>query len=136
MKTSTQRLTATDKTWEEESGFLAFLSKVPSEVKRFEESFRMGLHYIPVPPEEIDGSEDRAQRTAFVVVRKNRLLPERDYCLYAVLEGRVLEAGYGVYRDGLITTVKELKPLTEFKKAELTLYDWLRELLRISCEKP
>ncbi len=136
MKTSTQRLTATDKTWEEESGFLAFLARVPSEVKRFEDSFRMGLRYIHVPPEEIDGSEDRAQRTAFLVVRKNRLLPERDYCLYAVLKGRALEAGYGVYRDGVISTVKELSPLTEFKNAEQTLYNWLRELLKISCEKP
>lgn len=136
MRASTERQYSTERTWEEESGFLAFLSKVPAEVRRFEESFRMGLRYIHVPPEEIDGSEERAQRTAFVVVRKNRLLPERDYCLYAVLEGRVLEAGYGVYRDGVITTVKELSPLSEFKKAEQTLYNWLRELLKISCEKP
>ncbi len=136
MRTSTERLTGIDRIWEEESGFLAFLSRVPSEVKRFEESFRMGLRYIHVPPEEIDGSEEKAQRTAFVVVRKNRLLPERDYCLYAVLEGKVLEAGYGIYRDGVITTVKEIKPLTEFKNAEMTLYNWLRELLKISCEKP
>ncbi|RMG70449.1 MAG: hypothetical protein D6710_07310 [Nitrospirae bacterium] len=136
MKTSIHTRHISEKTWEEESGFLSFLSKVPAEVQRFEESFRMGLRYLHLPPEAIDGDEQRAQNTAFVVVRKNRLLPERDYCLYAVFEDRSLKAGYGIYRDNRITTVKEIAPLTQFKKAEQTLYGWLRELLKISCEKP
>lgn len=131
-----QHIDQAQRTWAEESGLIAFLSRVPAEVERFEESFRMGLRYVPVPPKDIDGNEEIAQNTAFVVVRKNRLLPERDYCLYTVLDNKKLRVAYGIYRDGHILTVKEFDPLEEFSKAEAKLYNWLRELLRISCEKP
>jgi hypothetical protein len=122
-------------TWEEETGFLDFLSKVYAEVARFDRTFDFGVSPLPSPPESIDGSRDLPGLTGFAIIRKNSMIPGRDYCLYSVLKGRVLFAYIGVYTDGAIETVRELKPLTEFRNGVAMLQDWLRNLIKASCEK-
>ncbi len=137
MKTHTaQRGTVRRSTWEEESGFLRFLARVPAEVERFNRSFGFGLNYSVAPPEEIDGGREEIGRVGFVVIRDNPLLPERRYCLYSVLEEGVLCGYIGLYDDGGIRTLRELRPLKEFnERALMELYDWFRALMKASCDK-
>jgi hypothetical protein len=51
------------------------------------------------------------------------------------LKEKELHGYIGIYKDGKIETRKELKPMKDFKKGQTTLYDWLRQLVRVSCEK-
>jgi hypothetical protein len=44
--------------------------------------------------------------------------------------------GYiGMYKDGKIKTLKELKPIMDFTKGKMAIYNWLRELIKESCGK-
>jgi len=122
-------------TWEEESGLLDFLAKVYSEVARFDITFDFGISAVPSPPKSIDGNEDELPGIGFVVVRRNSSLTGRDYCLYTLLKGRVLYGYIGVYSAGAIETARELKPMTDFKNGTAALNDWLRALVKASCEK-
>jgi hypothetical protein len=122
-------------TWEEKSGFLDFLSKVHAEVVRFDNTFDFGVTFLPSPPKSIDCSTDNLRSVGFVVLRRNSALIGRDYCLYSVLEDRVLHGYIGVYTGEAIATVRELKPITDFREAAMSLLIWLRELVRASCEK-
>jgi hypothetical protein len=133
-RTGSLRRSFEQATWEEETGFLDFLSKVYAEVVRFDGAFDFGIALLAPPPESIDGNRDLIN-TAFVVIRRNSVLTGRDYCLYSVLRGRVLFGYIGVYADGVIETVRELKPLTEFRNGTAILHDWLRDLVKASCEK-
>jgi hypothetical protein len=122
-------------TWEEESGFLAFLSTVPSEVERFNRTMGFDFAEEPAHPSSIDGSEEFSLKTAFVITRTNRLIPEKTYCLFAVLKERALHGYIGLYRDGDISTLRELEEMRDFREGGIILYDWLRGLVRASCDK-
>lgn len=122
-------------TWEEESGLIAFLSKVPEEVRKFNESFGFGISIKSLLPSEIDGDPDLALKAGFVVSRDNPLMPELRYCLYSLLLNKKLYGYIGLCRNSSIRTVKQLEPVRDFKKGEAVLYEWLRQLVRASCEK-
>jgi hypothetical protein len=122
-------------TWEEESGFLKFLSTVPSEVERFNKTMGFDVTPEPSPPKEIDGSGELSPKTAFVMTRTNRLIPEKTYCLFAVLKEQTLHGYIGLYRDGDITTLRELEEMRDFREGSIILYDWLRGLVKASCDK-
>jgi len=134
-KTGSPRRTFEQPTWEEETGFLDFLSKVSAEVARFDSTFDFGISSLPCPPESIDGNRDLLRNLGFVIIRRNSLLIGRDYCLYSVLRDRVLFGYVGVYADGGIETLRELKPITEFRNGVAMLHEWLRNLVKASCEK-
>lgn len=121
--------------WEEESGLIDFLKRVHGEVIRFDKAFGLGVEPLPSPPASIDGSMDNLRDVGFVILRRNGLLGPREYCLYALLKDKVLYGYIGSYSEGDIETVRELKPMKVFKTGTATLYDWLRELVRASCEK-
>jgi hypothetical protein len=133
-KTDTLNAFAETRTWEEESGLLDFLSKVYAEVARFESTFDFGITALPSPPKSIDGKTDVLRSIGFVVLRRNSAIG-RDYCLYAVLRDRALRGYIGVYTGDTIVTVRELKPMTDFREGTAFLLAWLRELVRASCEK-
>jgi hypothetical protein len=133
-KTDTLNTSAETPTWEEENGLLDFLSKVHSEVSRFDSTFDFGVTALPSPPKSIDGKTDLLRTIGFVVLRRNSVLG-RDYCLYSVLRERALHGYIGVYTGDTIGTVRELKPMTDFREGTTSLLAWLRELLRASCEK-
>lgn len=135
MKTVRPEHTARDFCWEKESGFLTFLSSVPSETEKFEDATGFGLRYIARPPESIDGRHSPVRDLGFLVLRENRLIPGRTYCLYTLLAGRTLCGFIGICREGSITTCRELKPLDDFPEGKRILYDWLRALVRHSCDK-
>lgn len=121
--------------WEEESGLIAFLKEVHGEVARFDRAFELGVEPLPSPPVLIDGSADKCRDVGFVVIRRNGLLARREYCLYSLLKEKVLYGYIGVFSEGTIETVRELKPMKAFKTGTAMLYDWLRELVKASCDK-
>jgi hypothetical protein len=122
-------------TWEETSGLFDFLQQVPREVNRFNETFGFGINHIINPPTKIDSNTDRALKTGFVLTRYNPLLPEVTYCLYSLLDRQMLHAYIGIYKGNDITPIKQLKPVKDFKQGQVILYDWMRQLVRASCEK-
>ena len=134
-KTEVLRRSFQQITWEEESGLLDFLAMVHAEVSRFDSDFDFGLSLLPFPPRSIDGKEDAVSRVGFVVIRRNSVLIGRDYCLYSMLQGRALAAFIGVWADGVIETVKELNPMTEFRHGTATFIVWLRDLVKASYDK-
>jgi hypothetical protein len=135
MATRTIRSRETDEgvTWEEKSGLLDFLSKVYAEVTHFDNTFGLGVEILAGQAESIDGGTDLMKHLGFVIIRRNSLITGRDYCLYSVLRGKALYGYIGVYSGGYIETVRELRPITDFGKARLL--DWLRDLVKASCEK-
>ncbi len=122
-------------TWEEKSGFLDYLSSIPSEVSRFNDSFGFDIHSFVMHPEDIDGDREMAMKVGFVLERHNPLLPELTYCLYSVLKQEMLYGYVGMCKNGSITTLKELKPIEEFKMGHVVLHEWLGQLVKASCEK-
>jgi hypothetical protein len=122
-------------TWEEESGLLGFLRTIHAEVKRFDETFDLGVEMLPGQPDSIDGSTEELKYLGFVVLRRNSALIGRDYCLYSVLRGKALHGYIGVYRDGAVTTARELNAITDYRRAQAGLLGWLRGLVKASCEK-
>jgi hypothetical protein len=112
-----------------------FISSIPGEVAKFNESFDFDLRQIDEEPSRIDGERVAHGGIRFVLIRENRLLPEQTYCLYSLLRGRTLYGYIGIYRNNSITTVRELKPFSDFTRGGEVLYDWLRQLLHASCEK-
>jgi len=121
-------------TWEERSGFLMFLSLVPQEVERFNQTFEFNIKSVIAPP-LIDDNREARIRVGFVLVRYNSLLPESRYCLYSILQGRELHGYIGIYSEDGIETIMKLKPITNFKEGRIILFDWLRGLVRASYEK-
>jgi len=121
--------------WEETSGLLGFLSKIDSEVRRFEDTTGFGLRVVPSPPEFIDGSQEMSRDVGFLVIRENLLLPERTYCLYSILHERKLYGYIGVINDGAVTTLRQVGHIGEFRKAAMSLHGWLKQLVKASCEK-
>src|SRR5512143_4035905 len=112
MKTELDVRTKNDhKTWEEQSGLLAFLSRVQEEVERFEKTFGFGISHLVAPPQEIDGSTNHIPSVALVLIRTNELLSGRTYCLYSLLSQRELSGHIGLYSNGRIETIKNLAPL-------------------------
>lgn len=134
-KTETAGKSSVRASWEEESGLLDFLKRVHGEVVRFDKAFELGVEPLPSPPGFVDGSRDNLRDVGFVVVRRNSLLARREYCLYSLLKDRVLYGYIGVYSGETIETLRELRPMADFKTGTQALYDWLRELVRASCEK-
>lgn len=122
-------------TWDEQSGFLDFLAAVPTEVNRFNDTFGFGISNRVIHPADIDGDAELPFKVGFVYTRDNLLMPQLVHCLYSVLRDRVLYGYIGVYKDGSITTVKELKPIKEFEKGKDVLYDWMRALVKASSDK-
>jgi hypothetical protein len=136
MKTSKQRESYSEiKTWEETSGFLAFLSSIRKEVEHFNEQLGFGIESVTAPLQEIDGDKGKPHSAGFVLERKNPLMPEFRYCLYSLLENKVLYGYIGVLTDGKIRTVKQLQPIQQFTKGRTVLHEWLTQLVRASCEK-
>lgn len=122
-------------TWEEKSGLLDFLSAISGEVDTFNEDFGFGINNRVTIPSDIDGDMDMPLKVGFVLERNNPLIPELSYCLYSVLKERMLYGYIGLYRKGSIKTLKELKPVKDFKKGKLIIHDWMKQLVRASCEK-
>ena len=122
-------------TWEEESGLLGFLRTIHAEVKRFNDTFDLGVEMLRYQPDSIDNSTGDLKYLGFVVLRKNSALVGRDYCLYSILRGKALHGYIGVYREGAITTVRELDAITAYRQAQAGLLNWLRSLVKASCEK-
>jgi hypothetical protein len=121
---------------EKESGLIKFLSCIHREVENFDRTFEFGVSAVASPPEAIDGSADAIKHVGFVVVRDNKLVSGRTYCLYTLLKGDALCAYIGVLSDGSIETIRELNPLRDFEKGRAGLFDWLKALVKASCEKP
>lgn len=124
-----------EKTWEEKSGLLDFLSKINREVDKFNRNFGFGINNLVNLPADIDGDTDMPVKVGFVLERHNPLMPEFTYCLYSLLKNRKLYGYIGIYRDGRVKTIKELKPVKDFRKGEVILHEWLGQLVRASCEK-
>jgi hypothetical protein len=122
-------------TWEEDSGLIDFLSSINAEVEKFNENFGFGINNMARVPVNIDGNTELPLKVGFVLERLNPLLPELTYCLYSLLKNRLLYGYVGLYRDGSIQTLKDLKPIKDFKKERTILYEWLSQLVRASCEK-
>ncbi len=122
-------------TWEESSGFLEFLSTIPKEVEKFNNTFGFDIQYRVIPPSDIDGNREIIRKVGFIVIRENRLIPERMYCLYSLLERGVLHGYIGLYEDSTISTIRELSPIRDYREALVSVYDWLRALIKASCEK-
>ncbi len=136
MKTlKAERKTNFSRTWEEESGLLNFLSSVHSEVDKFNSQFEFGIHFMPAVPKDIDGDGELPPKVGFIVERKNPLLPELTYCLYSLLKERDLCGYIGMYKEGSLKTFRELKPIKDFHQGTSALYEWMRQLVRASCEK-
>jgi len=123
------------KSWEEKSGFLDFLSIIPAEVTRFNDSFGFDIYNLLIHPSDIDGDKDVAMKVGFVLERHNPLIPEITYCLYSVLRKEMLHGYVGVYKNGSIITLRELKPIEDFKMGHAVLHEWLGQLVKASCEK-
>ncbi len=121
--------------WEERSGLVAFLSKVQAEIERFESALGYGVRSIAAPPSEIDGETDAVKDIGFVVVRDNTLASGRTYCLFSILRGRRLLGFIGTFAQGRIRTLRELRPMEDFRQGTTILYEWLRDLVKASCEK-
>ncbi|RMG02736.1 MAG: hypothetical protein D6726_06980 [Nitrospirae bacterium] len=121
--------------WIEDSGLIGFLSSVSGEVERFNDTFGFGLRLLPEPPGMIDGRDTNQLNTAFVIERKNPMLTERRYCLYALLEGRELAGYIGVIEGDEITTLREVGRVADYSEPQVSLYDWMRALLKASCDK-
>jgi hypothetical protein len=121
--------------WEESSGFLKFLAGISAEVKKFDDATGFEIRSIITPPLDVDGDTAKGDKTGFVVIRENRVFSERTYCLYSVLEKRELHGYIGIYKEGHIQTLRELKPVKDFSKGKTMFYDWLRALVKASCEK-
>ena len=122
-------------TWEEKSGFLDFLSSIPIDVARFNDNFGFDIHNLVIHPSDIDGNREMATKVGFVLERHNHLIPELTYCLYSVLRDEMLYGYVGVCKNGSIKTLKELKPIKDFKMGQLILHEWLGQLVKVSCEK-
>lgn len=122
-------------TWEEESGLIDFLSRVHREVTRFDNTLGFGIEYMAAPPAGIDGKKENLAHVGFVVIRRNNIIPERCYCLYSLLKERMLCGFIGIYDNEEIETVKDLKPIENFRSGSQVLYEWLRELVKASCDK-
>ena len=122
-------------TWEEKSGLLNFLSGIPIEVGRFNDSFGFDIHNLVMHPSDIDGDRDMVMKVGFILERYNALIPELTYCLYSVLRDEMLHGYVGVCRNGSIKTLKELTPIKDFTMGELVLHEWLGQLVKASCEK-
>jgi hypothetical protein len=123
------------RTWEEESGLLEFLSSVHHELSEFNDKLGFGIEHMVAPLSDIDADTSLPRRVGFVLKRNNPLVPEFTYCLYSLLEDRLLHGYIGICRDGSVKTVKQLEPIRDFRKGKEILYDWLRQLVRASCEK-
>jgi hypothetical protein len=121
--------------WAETSGLLTFLSRVHSEVARFDDALGYGIAYVAAPPSEIDGKTEAVRDVGFVAVRHNALIPERTYCLYSLLRERRLCGFIGIWANGSMQTVRALRPLEDFSRGTAVLYEWLRDLVKASCEK-
>ncbi len=130
-----QMVSKRDPLWEEKSGLLAFLSGIEREVERFRHSLGFNLRVLPPAPEGIDNRKDHVRDMGFLIIRDNPLMPERRYCLFSILKGKLLHGYIGYYDNGNVYTLRELGYIAEFKRAELTLWDWLRALLKASCDK-
>ncbi|MGE5237786.1 MAG: hypothetical protein ACM3ON_03175 [Chloroflexota bacterium] len=121
--------------WEERSGLVAFLSKVQAEVEHFEAALGYGVRSIAAPPSEIDGETVTVKDVGFVVVRDNTLTSGRTYCLFSILRGKRLLGFIGTCSQGRIRTLRELRPMEDFQQGTAVLYEWLRDLVKASCEK-
>jgi hypothetical protein len=122
-------------TWEEKSGLLEFLSTIPIDVARFNDSFGFDIHPLVIHPSDIDGDKEMVMKLGFVLERYNALIPELTYCLYSLLREEILYGYVGVCKNGSIKILRELKPITDFKTGELVLHEWLGQLVKVSCEK-
>ncbi len=117
--------------WQEESGLLSFLRTIQAEVQHFDFNIEM----LPAQPDSIDNGIADLSHLGFVVLRRNSAVLGRDYCLYSVLRGKALHGYIGVHAGGAITTVKELGQITDYRQAQAGLLNWLRALVKASCDK-
>ena len=122
-------------TWEEKSGLLDFLSGIPIDVDRFNDSFGFDIHHLAIHLLDIDGDRDMAMKVGFILERYNALIPELTYCLYSVLRDETLYGYVGMCKNGSIKTLKALNPIKDFTKGKLILHEWLGQLVKVSCEK-
>jgi hypothetical protein len=120
---------------EKTGGLLEFLSRVSSEVEKFDRATGFEVQYLVPPPVDIDGDTRLINKVGFVIIRNNYLFSDRKYCMYSVLKDMILFGYIGMYKDGKIKTLKELKPIMDFTKGKMAIYNWLRELIKESCGK-
>lgn len=122
-------------TWEEQSGLLRFLAEAGAEIASFERELSLGVESVVTPPLSIDDSRAEIEKLGFLAVRNVGIMRERIYCLYCLLRGKQLCAFIGLYADGRVTTLRELGPLAQFGSGRRVLWDWLRSLVKASCDK-
>lgn len=125
----------TSEDWFINSGVIELFKQAPLMTGKFNEAFGFNLKYYGTPPEKLDGDENAASTIAFYIVRENRLLPERRYCLYVRVHSERISAHIGYLSNGNIITINEIETLSRVKSPQDSLYNWLRALLRASCEK-
>lgn len=121
--------------WEERSGFLHFVSDLQRAVQTFEERLGFDLEIVAEPVREVDGDPGRARTVAHVVIRKNPVFGEKTYCLVTRFDGEALQGTIGFYADGAVTTLRPVGVVTDFHQPGTTVYDWLKALVKASCDK-
>ena len=136
MQTSNKRESFSEiRTWEEESGLLAFLSSIHQRAKDFNNRLGFDIESVTAPLLEIDGNRETPRNVGFVLERINPLMPEFRYCLYCLLKEKVLYGYIGILKNGKMRTVRHLQPIENFRKADAVLHRWFTQLVRASCEK-
>jgi hypothetical protein len=120
---------------EKTRGLLEFLSRVSLEVEKFDKATGFEVQCLVSPPVDIDGNTGLINKVGFVIIRNNYLFSDRKYCIYSVLKDMILFGYTGMFKDGKIKTLRQLKPIMDFAKGKMAIYDWLRELIKDSCGK-
>ncbi len=119
---------------QQESDFLEFIRSIASEVAQFNESSELGLTYEVTTPQSIDGDKQKAADTGFIISRRTGIFPQRTFCIYSLFMGQSMHVYLGSSEHGRIETHCELEPLDNFQEGAGAVYDWLRELVRMSSE--
>lgn len=120
--------------WEEKSGFIRFLSGIRNSVKEFNDtlnSYDFEISEIVNPDVAIDGETNQIKETAFILVRRNNVINDLTFCLYALFKNKTLYGYIGIFKDGMIHTKDKLIPIKDFrsKKAREIFDNWLHELV-------
>lgn len=110
------------------------LSVVREETGRFNRSFGFDIRPLYEKLSLIDDAIPQ-DSPMFILIRYDALMAKRRYCLFTIFREGALHGNIGIYQKGCIKTLKPLKPLTDMKNIRDILYDWLRQLLLVSCEK-
>jgi hypothetical protein len=113
----------------------AFMRGIPSSVEEFNHRFGFDLVYSVNQPHSVDSDHEKAKNVVFIISRTLWFQREMIYCLYALYDADRLHGFIGRYEGKNISTLRELGQISETAKGQATLYDWLRSLIKASCDK-